>query len=1710
MRHRPNRDRGPEPLQKEEIAIIGMACLFPNAADLDAYWQNIVGKVDAITDPPAGLWDMERSYDPGAEGNDRIYCRRGGYLGPLAAFDPIEHGVMPVAARGGEPDHWLCLDVARKALADAGYDRDVPEGRRTEVIIGKGSYLNRGNLSVLQHGGFIDQTLDILRALHPEYTDGDLESIRAELKKQLPPFDSESVPALIPNVAAGRIANRLDLMGPSYTIDAACASSLLAVDHAVRDLLGGRCDLALVGGVHLVMPAQIRQVFCQIGALSRRQEIRPFDAEADGTVMGEGIGMIVLKRFDDARRDGHRIYARIKGVGTSSDGRGLGVMAPRVEGEILALKRAYDEAGISPRTIGLIEAHGTGTPVGDATEIRALGEVFGPREGIAPWCALGTVKSMIGHLMPAAGMAGLIKAALSLYHGVLPPTLNVDEPSPSLELSRTPFYLNTEARPWVHGDTECPRRAGVNAFGFGGINAHVILEEAPCAGSSPPLGEPRDEAEVFILAAGSRPALLERCEALRKTLRERPDLDLKDLAYSLNVPFPNGSYRLSAVASSPLDLHGKLEQAIERLSESKCRKIQDARGLFFYEQPLAREGRVAFIFPGEGSQYVNMMRDMCIRYPEARLPFDVSDSACTGRTTYRPSEVLYPRAFLSEAELKALEARLWRMGEAISLVLAADYALYTIIDRLKVRPDAVVGHSTGEYAAMIAAGMIDLSDRDRMDHFACDLVELNDAMTCEETVPPASLVAVGSDCETVCDIVDRIEGDIYVAMDNCPQQAVIVGEDGAVRPAVEQLRSRGLIYERLPFDRPYHTPLFRPYAGPLRSFFDRWITALSRVPTYTCATASPFPDDLGRIRELAVEQWMQRVDFRKSIEAMYADGVRIFVEVGPRGNLSSFVDNILRGRPHAAIPADVPHRTSLVQLCHMVAMLASHGVSMELDFLYERRSPRRIRIDGPEARGEAAVTSGTRMTLETGWPRIALSEKSALRLRSRSIEGEPGGEPLCRGNGHTTSSDRPASQPGEPGELQSAEPERTSDREGLLPLELPRDAESALDEMPHPGALRTTSAQVMASHLDMMERLVAAQHEVMTAFLTGRAGPPAREEMTSLEGVGAPRSLSEPTARAEPPETQNLPPESGFAPPAPSPEPEAHKIAPPADSPAGVETPGEILLELVSQRTGYPREMLELDLDLEADLGIDSIKRVEILGALLQRLDGAPAVDMEALAGRKTLREIIELLADLSGAPPEATAGDAPLDPTDLAAAFPMIGSVSSFAPGESLEATRVLDPSEDRYLKDHTFSRGISALDPDLLPLPVMPLTMTLETMAQAAALLAPGRPLLGMRDVRAYRWVAVDGDLMALRVVARRRLAESGLEFDVQVHESGPPGTNRPTIPVAEGTMIFGDSHPESVTAGPFLLAGEQPTSRPPEQFYEEILFHGPSFRGLFAVDGLSDEGVRARLEVLPSNGLFRSTSRPSLLVDPVLLDLAGQAIGYWATEQFGDGYIYLPFRLDELTCFDSPLPAGERPEFRARITRSADGLLRADWEIVRGDGRVWARCRGWEDRCFEMPRRIISFMYSPRDSMLSDLWPPGERAPAEFAASRAFRIGLDRFPKGFFTALGAMWERTLAYTVLAPSEREEWRSLEVPAPERIGWLLGRIAAKDAVRDELRRRCGIVLCPADVLIRQGEQGRLVPEGLWASSVPAVPTVSIAREGESILAVTRFTPNGE
>ncbi|MER6026995.1 SDR family oxidoreductase [Streptomyces sp. NPDC001851] len=446
---------GPVPLAPPaplDIAIVGMACMFPEAPDLTAFWANIVTGRDAVTEVPPERWDPAVHHTAGSTAS-----KWGGFL-PRIPFDPLRYGIPPASLGSIEPVQLLSLEAARRALEDAGYGERGREfdRSRTSVVFGAEAGSDLSNAVTL-------------RAVLPSY----YGTVPDGIEEQLPRLTEDSFPGMLANVISGRIANRLDLGGANFTVDAACASSLAALDVACKELASGTSDLVLCGGADLHNGINDYVLFSSVHALSPTGRSRAFDASADGIALGEGVACVVLKRLADAERDGDRIYGVVKGLGSASDGRSLGLTAPRPEGQRAALERAYRHAGVSPADVGLVEAHGTGTVVGDRTELTVLTEVFAQAGAETGSCALGSVKSQIGHTKCAAGLAGLIKAALALHTGITPPTLHLERPNPAWAEDDGPFVFHTRARPWTAPPAE--RLAGVSAFGFGGTNFHAVL-----------------------------------------------------------------------------------------------------------------------------------------------------------------------------------------------------------------------------------------------------------------------------------------------------------------------------------------------------------------------------------------------------------------------------------------------------------------------------------------------------------------------------------------------------------------------------------------------------------------------------------------------------------------------------------------------------------------------------------------------------------------------------------------------------------------------------------------------------------------------------------------------------------------------------------------------------------------------------------------------------------------------------------------------------------------------------------------------------------------------------------------------------------------------------------------------------------------------------------------------------------------------------------
>nr|WP_145952235.1 type I polyketide synthase [Paludisphaera borealis] len=1313
------------------IAIVGMACILPGAPDLKTFWSNILNKVDAITEVPADRWDWHRYFDASRSARDKIYSRWGGFIGDVA-FDPAVFGMPPSSLRSIEPFQLLALAVVRSALEDAGYlDRPFPR-ERTSVILGAG-------------GGGADLTAGyMVRSSLPDLFNGEAAAVAERLGDRLPEWTEDSFPGILMNVAAGRVANRFNLGGVNYTVDAACASSLAAVYLAVRDLEARTSDVAIVGGVDAIQNPFAFLCFSKTQALSPNGRCRTFDAEGDGIAISEGFAAVILKRLDDAERDGDRIYAVIRGAGGSSDGRDRSMTAPRPEGQVRALRRAYAQAGYSPATVGLIEAHGTGTVAGDLAEIKALTAFFGDAGAARQGCAVGSIKSMIGHTKATAGVAGLIKASLALSHHVLPPTLGVSLPNPKANFPESPFYVNTEPRPWIHAERPEPRRAGVSAFGFGGTNFHIALEEYT-AGFLADRGVTRDPwpAELFIWRSRSRATLIETISQLATSLKAGARPHMGDLACALARAAEGagvGGPSLSVVATSLEDLAEKLTAARDLIGAG-VERCHDSRGIHFSERPLAIDGRIAFLFPGQGSQYVNMTRDLAVAFEEVRECFELADRTLTAELGCPLSRWIFPPPVFSSDEEKQLQTALTETHIAQPALAATDLAVLRLLHRMGIEPDMAAGHSFGEFVALCAAGC--LSESDLLEIAAARGRFIRDCTTDES----GAMAAVVASPEELQPLLLTAPG-LTLANLNAPRQTVVAGTRAAVEKAMEWCRSRGLQARRLPVACAFHSPLVAPAQQRLSERIRRLAFAAPRIPVYSNTTAAPYPDNSSAVADLLSEHLVRPVGFVRQVESMYGSGARLFVEVGPRQVLSGLVGQILDDRPHVCASFDRPGGDGIVLLLHGLAALTSEGVSIRDDGLFQGRSIRPLElskltegIDPVQYSPTTWLVNGGRARPvyrkggETGTPAppsrfsvIDGRKPPAAPSAETVVARGPSPSPATRGgNGHQPREVLPEALPsgaahqvrtpsqndvlngegvtwGGPGARARRPIHRGSADEGgsmtrstvqsprftgaappppYSVAAQPQDSPAASQPPAPPVPNGHGSVDLARQFQQVMMRFLQTQENVMHDLLVfiGSQGTPSAAATAgprpyggeangnvaaAFDGVSiaataiptahagfvdevatTPAPVSspvgqvvsshpyEPTSLTEPvlPEAP-MTTDGGWNKSAPLNGIEHGPSAPPVTAGRIAEcSPDrrqitERLLGIVSERTGYPEEMLSLDADLEADLGIDSIKRVEIAGTLVRSLamPEGRSPDIEKLTVSRSLREVIDHL----------------------------------------------------------------------------------------------------------------------------------------------------------------------------------------------------------------------------------------------------------------------------------------------------------------------------------------------------------------------------------------------------------------------------------------------------------------------------------------------------
>ncbi|MGK3959667.1 SDR family NAD(P)-dependent oxidoreductase [Sorangium sp. So ce118] len=823
-------------LAGEPIAVVGLSCRFPGGGDHpDAFWDALKRGVDAIQPIPATRWPADAI--PG----DLPGTRWAGLLDAVDGFDARFFGISPREATSLDPQQRLLLEVAWEALEDAGHPPERLMGSRTGVFVGMAAQDYQHRIAALDV-----QELDVYCAT-----------------------------GAWASTAAGRLSYVFGLEGPSMAVDTACSSSLVALHLACQSLRSGESDLALAGGVSLILSPLSMCLVGQTQALAPDGRCRTFDAGASGYVRAEGCGVVVLKRLSDAQRDGDRIWALVRGSAVNQDGRSAGLTAPSVLAQQALVRQALESAGVAPSRVGYIEAHGTGTSLGDPIELQALVEVLGrPRPDGLP-CWLGSVKTNLGHLEAASGVAGFIKAVLSLHHGAIPRHLHFQTLNPRISLEGTPFAIPVAEVPWPPG--EAPRIAGVSSFGISGTNAHVVLEEAPRSAGPAPSGE----AGVVLLPLSARSpgALSDLAEAYRRFLSRLPaeaEPDLRDIAYTAGVRRGHHAHRLALTG-------GSRQELVELLDAYQ--RGEPRAGLAHGDATAAARPRVVFVFPGQGSQWVGMGRQLLQREPVFRAAMAACDAAIARETGW---------SLLEELDAGEERSRLDQIDVVQPVLFAMGVALSALWRSWGVEPDAVVGHSMGEVAAAHVAGALTLEDAARV---VCRRSQLMARLSGQGAMALVELPLAQAQ-----QALGPYQGRVSVAASNSPSTTVLSGEPGALEELLSELGERGVFCRRVKVDVASHSPQMDPLLDALARELSGLAPAAARVPLCSTVTGESCRGD-----ELGAAYWARNlrepVLFSKAVERLSEGGPALFIEMSPHPVLGPAIDEGLRvhGRGGAAL-----------------------------------------------------------------------------------------------------------------------------------------------------------------------------------------------------------------------------------------------------------------------------------------------------------------------------------------------------------------------------------------------------------------------------------------------------------------------------------------------------------------------------------------------------------------------------------------------------------------------------------------------------------------------------------------------------------------------------------------------------------------------------------------------------------------------------------------
>lgn len=862
----------------EPIAIIGLGCRFPGAKNPQAFWQLLRNGVDAITEVPPNRWDVDAFYDPDPNAVGKMNTRWGGFLEQVDQFDAQFFGISPREAKRMDPQQRLLLEVTYEALENAGVAPNSLAGSRTGVFIGIG-------------------TNDYIR-----FQTSDLTKI-----------DAYAGTGNARSIVANRLSYLLDLRGPSLAVDTACSSSLVTIHLACRSLRCEESDVSLVGGVNLILTPDMTINFSQARMMAADGRCKTFDADADGYVRGEGCGVVVLKRCSDALKDGDHILALIKGSAVNQDGRSNGLTAPNGPSQEAVIRQAMAEASLTPDQISYVEAHGTGTPLGDPIEMGSLSAVLGDGRSSEQPFFVGSVKTNIGHLEAAAGIAGLIKVVLALQHDEIPPHLNFKKPNPHLPWDKTPVVIPNKPTPWPAAKGQ--RIAGVSSFGFGGTNAHVILEEAPAVEFGSP--EAEHPTHLLTLSAKSEAALLDLASQYQHHLATNPSLALPDVCFTANSGRAHFNHRLAIVADTSDQMRARLVDYTNG---------RQSTGVLIGPAQANHQPKVAFLFSGQGSQYIGMGRQLFQTQPTFRETLQRCDQLLRPYLQHPLLSVLFPR---DDAPSPLDETAFTQPA-----LFAIEYALAELWRSWGVEPAVVMGHSVGEYVAACLAGVFSLEDGLKL------VAERGRLM---QTLPQDGMMAaVFTDQARVAAAIEPYGKQASIAAINGPKNTVISGAKDAIQTLVEKLKAEGIVSQLLTVSHAFHSPLMEPILDSFEQKASQLRFKTPRIPLVSNLTgrrleANGIPDAGYWRRHIR-----EAVEFAEGINTLVEQNCELFLEVGPNSTLLRLGKRCLESEELIWLPSLNQGRDEWQLLMNSLAKLYVQGVKINWSGFFQGYLRRRV------------------------------------------------------------------------------------------------------------------------------------------------------------------------------------------------------------------------------------------------------------------------------------------------------------------------------------------------------------------------------------------------------------------------------------------------------------------------------------------------------------------------------------------------------------------------------------------------------------------------------------------------------------------------------------------------------------------------------------------------------------------------------------------------